>query len=63
MNAHDLKTWLAHLEERGALKRISRGVSLRHELAALSQKADGETALLFEQTDGAPMPVAANIAC
>lgn len=63
MNAHDLKTWLAHLEERGSLKRVSRSVSLRYELAALSQKEDGRNALLFEQTDGAPMPVAANIAC
>lgn len=63
MDAQDLKSWLAHLEERGSLKRVSRSVSLRHELAALSQKADGQTALLFEQTDGAPMPVAANIAC
>ena len=29
----------------------------------LSQKADGQTALLFERADGAPMPVIANIAC
>ncbi|MDE0341146.1 MAG: UbiD family decarboxylase, partial [Nitrospinae bacterium] len=63
MNAHDLKSWLARLDEKGALKRVSRSVSLRHELAALSQKADGQTALLFERTDGAPMPVAANVAC
>ena len=63
MNAHDLKSWIAHLEQKGSLKRVSRGVSLRHEVAALSQKADGQTALLFEQTDGAPMPVIANIAC
>ena len=63
MNAHDLKTWLSRLDERGSLKRVSRTVSLRYELAALSQKADGETALLFERTDCAPMPVVANIAC
>ena len=63
MNAHDLKTWLARLDERRSLKRVSRSVSLRHELAALSQKEDGRNALLFERTDGAPMPVAANVAC
>lgn len=63
MNAHDLKSWLARLDERGSLKRVSRSVSLRHELAALSQKEDGRNALLFERTDGAPMPVAANVAC
>ena len=63
MNAHDLKSWLARLDERGLLKRVSRSVSLRHELAALSQKEDGRNALLFERTDGAPMPVAANVAC
>lgn len=63
MNAPDFKTWLVRLEESGRLRRVSREVSLRHELAALSRKADGETALLFERTDGAPMPVAANVAC
>ncbi len=63
MNVHDLKSWLARLDERGSLKRVSRSVSLRHELAAHSQNADGDTALLFERTDGPPVPVAANIAC
>ncbi len=63
MKTRDLKAWLAHLEESGRLERVAHSVSLRYELAALSQKADGRAALLFEKTDGAPMPVVANIAC
>ncbi len=63
MDAHDFRGWLAHLERTGRLRRVSRRVSLRYEVAALSQKADGRTALVFERTDGAPMPVAANVAC
>lgn len=63
MDAHDFRGWLAHLERTGRLRRVSRRVSLRYEVAALSQKADGRTAVVFERTDGAPMPIAANVAC
>ncbi len=60
---NDFRGWLEHLEARGRLRRVRHTVRLQHELAALSQKLDGESAVLFEATDGAPMPVAANIAC
>jgi 2,5-furandicarboxylate decarboxylase 1 len=60
---NDFRDWIEHLEAGGRLRRVKRSVRLRHELAALSQKLDGESAVLFEATDGAPMPVAANIAC
>lgn len=56
-----LREWLTRLEEAGRLLRVRRRVGLRFELAALSQKLDGERAVLFESTDGPPMPVAANI--
>ena len=60
---NDFREWLENLETGGRLQRVRRTVQLRHELAALSQKLDGDSAVLFEATDGAPMPVASNIAC
>ncbi len=61
--SNNLRNWLAHLEAAGRLKRVGRRVRLAHELAAISKKLDGQTAVLFESTDGPPIPVAANIAC
>jgi 2,5-furandicarboxylate decarboxylase 1 len=57
------RNWLAHLESTSRLQRVKKTVHLRHELAALSQKCDGKNAVLFETTDGVPLPVVANIAC
>ncbi len=62
-SSFNLSDWLAHLEATGRLQRVKKKVHLRHELAALSQKFDGESAVLFEANDGAPMSIAANIAC
>lgn len=59
----DLRGWLSHLETTGRLKRISQKMRLRHEIALMSKKHDGESALVFETTDGPAMPVCANIAC
>lgn len=57
------RNWLAHLEATNRLQRVKKTVHLRHELAALSQERDGKSAVLFDFTDGAPLPVVANIAC
>ena len=56
-----LRDWLERLDASGRLLRVRKRVGLRHELAALSQRLDGERAVLFEATDGPPMPVLANI--
>lgn len=58
-----LRAWTETLETSGHLKRVGREVRLEYELAALSKKYDGESALLFEFTDGPAIPVVANIAC
>jgi len=56
-----LREWLERLERSGRLVRVRKRVALRHELAAVSQRLDGERAVLFESTDGPPVPVAANV--
>ena len=58
-----LRAWIEALEASGRLRRVGREVRLMYELAAISKKYDGESALLFESTDGPAMPIAANVAC
>jgi len=56
-----LREWLERLGGSGRLLRVRKRVGLRYELAAVSQKLEGDRAVLFEATDGPPMPVLANI--
>lgn len=57
-----LRAWLSALEEKGYLRRISKAVDLRFELAALGKKADGKYPLYFERPGNSSMPVVTGIA-
>ena len=58
---HDLRSYLEDLRRAGALSVVRRRVSARHEIAAVTARADGLNALLFEDVDGSPMRVATNV--
>lgn len=53
----DLRQWLDHLAVTGRVARIKPGVSLKHELAAISKKLDGKQAAYFPNPDGHEIPV------
>lgn len=56
-----LRNWLDHLAARDRLAVIRPGVSLRHELAAISKHFDGVKATLFPRPDGHAMPVVSGL--
>jgi len=58
MNTHTtLRGWLRHLAQTDRLATIRPGVALKHELAAIAKRLDGECAALFPRPDGHPVPV------
>ncbi len=61
----DLNDFLADLDKRGRLTRLSEPISTDLEIAAVTDKVckmpDGGPALLFEKPDGYDMPVASNV--
>jgi len=57
-----LREWLEVLEGAGMLKRVNRPVNSAHELAAVAKKGDGKFCLVFNNVEGANMPVVAGIA-
>jgi 2,5-furandicarboxylate decarboxylase 1 len=59
---HDLRSWLNVLEKAGQLVRITREVSLEHELASVAATLErqGGPAPLFEHVGGSPWPVFAS---
>lgn len=58
----DLRSYLEDVRRAGALSVVRRRVSARYEIAAVTARADGSDALLFEDVDGSPMRVATNVA-
>ncbi|MCC7227054.1 MAG: UbiD family decarboxylase [Burkholderiaceae bacterium] len=52
-----LREWLDHLCATGRVARIKPGISLKHELAAISKKLDGKQATYFPHPDGHEIPV------
>jgi 2,5-furandicarboxylate decarboxylase 1 len=54
---HGLREWLDHLAARDRLAIVREGVALRHELAAIAKKLDGQQATLFPRPDGHPVSV------
>ena len=52
-----LREWLDHLAARDRLAVIREGVKLRHELAAIAKRLDGQRATVFPKPDGHPVPV------
>lgn len=63
MKYRDLRDFIAQLEKLGELKRISTPVSSHLEMTEICDRVlrNGGPALLFEQVDGQPMPVLANL--
>ncbi len=60
--ARDLRGYLEELEGAGELGRVGRAVSTEYEIAAVTARADGGKALLFESVEGSEFRVAANLA-
>ncbi len=56
-----LREWLAHLAATGRLAVARPQISLRHELAAISKRLDGERATLFPKPDGHAVPVVSGL--
>ena len=52
-----LRDWLAHLAATGRLAVAKPEVALKHEVAAIAKRLDGERATLFPRPDGHPIPV------
>ena len=65
MPYQDLRAYLAFLESRGDLHRITAPVSAELEITEIAHRAlrAGGPALLFEQVDGHDIPVAVNLFC
>lgn len=58
---HDLRSYLEEIRRAGALSTVRRRVSARYEMAAVTARADGSNALLFEDVEGSPMRAATNV--
>lgn len=53
----DLRRWLAHLSESGRVAVMREGTPLRHTLAAIAKRLDGQQAAYFPRPDGHAVPV------
>ena len=60
--ARSLRAWLRRLASTDRLVQIREGVSLKHELAAIAKRLDGEKAALFPRPGGHAMPVVSGFA-
>ncbi|NYZ13437.1 UbiD family decarboxylase [Azospirillum sp. RWY-5-1] len=56
-----LRDWLTRLADTDRLAVVKPGVSLRHELAAISKRLDGRKATVFPEPDGHPVPVVSGL--
>ncbi|MDP6691511.1 MAG: UbiD family decarboxylase [Alphaproteobacteria bacterium] len=59
--SRDLREWLTHLLATDRLATAKPGLSLVHELAAVSDQMELDKAVLFPRPDGHHMPVVANL--
>ncbi len=57
----ELRTWLRHLAGSGRLRAARPGLALRYELAAVAKRLEAESAVLFPEPDGHPVPVVSNL--
>ncbi|MGX5660744.1 UbiD family decarboxylase [Castellaniella ginsengisoli] len=55
--AHDLRTWLDHLQSTDRLAVARENVPLQHHLAAVAKRLDGKQAVFFPAPDGHRIPV------
>jgi 2,5-furandicarboxylate decarboxylase 1 len=56
-----LRTWLNHLGATHRLAQVSQRVELKHELAAIAKRLDGEKAVIFTDAGGHRTPVVSGI--
>ena len=56
-----LRSWLKHLAQTQRLAAMKAGVSLTHQLAAISKHLDGKQATLFPAPDGHAIPVVSGL--
>lgn len=59
-NQPDLRGWLALLEERGELRRVSGEIDADQDVAAVLEYADGRYAVAFDAVRGATYPLVGN---
>lgn len=57
----ELRAWLRHLAASGRLRATRPGLALRYELAAVAKRLQAESAVLFPEPDGHPVPVVSNL--
>ena len=57
----DLRTYIADVRRAGSLKRFTRPVSARHEIAAETARLEGSDAALFEKVRGSRLRVVSNL--
>lgn len=55
--ARDLRTWLTHLGASARVAVIREDVHLKHQLAAIAKRLDGQQAAFFPKPDGHAVPV------
>ena len=53
----DLRAWLQHLTQSGRLAVVRENVGLKHELAAIAKRLDGDQAAYFPRPSGHDIPV------
>ncbi|GAA1162952.1 UbiD family decarboxylase [Nocardioides aquiterrae] len=58
--AADLRGWMTLLEQRGELRRLRARVDPDQEVAAVLERCDGDSAVLFEDVAGARFPLLGN---
>ena len=59
--ANDLRTFLNQIKKTNDLKTIKKPVSLKYEIAAITEKFEDSNALLFENVKGRKFPVVSNL--
>lgn len=61
MDKKTFRGWINYLESKGLLIRVNKNVDPAYQLGALTEKMDGENAVLFEHVGDYEMPVVSNL--
>ena len=56
----DLRGWISLLERRGEIRRLKAPVDPDQEVAAVLERCDGASAVMFEDVEGADFPLIGN---
>ncbi len=63
MSEFGLRSWINSLKDKERFEKIEKKVKLQWEVAAISKKFDGQSAVFFRNTDGPDVPIISNILC